>query len=237
MAENARKVKGLLKARRSRIFSPITYSNSVPKLIRKYVSGKCLDIGCGEQPYRDDIEKAGALYYSFDVERRSDNITYVGNIMNMNAVPKSTYDSALCTSVLEHTKNPFVAVKEIHKVLKLNGLLIVTVPHLSRIHEAPNDFFRFTEFGLREVLESSGFRILEIRATGGIFSFLGHQVSTIVHLIFGSIPLLRNIALHINFFVVVLPCMFFDFVSNSALDKKKIFASGYVCVARKLEVL
>lgn len=198
-------------------------------LASKYLVGTCLDIGCGDQPYRGLIESLGAKYESVDVEERTENVTYMSDIHDMSDVPQEAFDSAICLEVLEHVSNPFVAVGEIAKLLKPGGVLILSVPHLSRVHEAPHDYFRYTRYGIQSVLESSGFEILEMRPTGSLFSFLGHQWASASNSLFWSIPVLRWLVFSINVLVCVYPCYLLDMLFR----KNEIFPLSHVCVARK----
>jgi SAM-dependent methyltransferase len=78
---------------------------------------------------------------------------YVADITQANmAIPDETFDYVLCTEVLEHTLQPFRAVREIHRLLKMGGLLFASVPFNFRIHGPLPDCWRFTEHGLRALL-------------------------------------------------------------------------------------
>lgn len=67
----------------------------------------------------------------------------------------------LCTEALEHLHSPHVAIAEMHRILQKNGLLILTTRFLFPIHDAPNDYFRFTKYGLRYLFKD--WDILELR--------------------------------------------------------------------------
>ncbi len=67
--------------------------------------------------------------------------------------------------VLEHADAPEQAISEIHRVLKKDGILLLSTPFLFEIHDRPNDYYRFTEFGLRHLLR--GFRRVEVRRRNG----------------------------------------------------------------------
>jgi SAM-dependent methyltransferase len=54
---------------------------------------------------------------------------------------------------LEHTLNPFNAVREIRRLLRPGGLLFGTTPFNFRIHGPLPDCWRFTEHGLRALLK------------------------------------------------------------------------------------
>lgn len=72
------------------------------------------------------------------------------------------YDYIVCTEVLEHTRQPFDAVKNIYKMLKPGGLAFISTPFNFRIHGPLPDCWRFTEHGLRELFKN--FKLVELEA-------------------------------------------------------------------------
>lgn len=79
---------------------------------------------------------------------------------NSSVIPDNSFDLVLCTEVIEHTLNPFAAVKELHRLLKPGGKLLMSTPFDFRIHGPLPDCWRFTEHGLRAML--SHFEKVEI---------------------------------------------------------------------------
>lgn len=59
------------------------------------------------------------------------------------------FDFVLCDCVIEHVENPFLAVGEMYRVLKVGGWVIITTALMIRLHKAPTDFWRFTPDGLK----------------------------------------------------------------------------------------
>lgn len=89
------------------------------------------------------------------------NPTYVGDITKYNKfINDCTYDCVACLEVLEHTLNPFEAIKELKRILKHEGYLLISAPLNFRIHGPVPDCWRFTEFGWRVLLKD--FDIIEI---------------------------------------------------------------------------
>jgi SAM-dependent methyltransferase len=135
--------------------------------------GSLLDVGCGQMPYKSyimsnlkvthyvglDIE--GAIVYNSSVKP---DCSWDGVAMSFDS---ETFDCAIATEVLEHCPEPEITLKEIQRVLRKGGLFFFTVPFLWNLHEVPHDEFRYTPFSLSRQLERSGFRNIQIYATGG----------------------------------------------------------------------
>ena len=64
-------------------------------------------------------------------------------------------------------------MREIARVLKPDGCLILTAPHIWGIHEEPHDYYRYTPFGLRYLAERAGLHVVEVRALAGFWVTAG----------------------------------------------------------------
>jgi len=79
------------------------------------------------------------------------------------AWPKEMADMIFCLEVSEYWWNPFQALKNIHHFLKSNGKLYISFHFLYPLHEPKEqDYLRYTKFGVKKLLEESGFRIEKI---------------------------------------------------------------------------
>lgn len=94
-------------------------------------------------------------------------------------------------------------MREMRRVLKEGGKLILSVPHLSAIHEAPHDYYRYTRWGLESLSHGAGLRILETRSAGGLFAFLGHGASYVLLSTLGVVPGLGWLVRSLNLLVLV----------------------------------
>ena len=122
---------------------------SFDKEIAKNRTSKVLNVGSGGN-LENLIKKNFDDVFSIDIDkgRKPDQII---DICDENFEKKINYEPSLvcCFEVLEHTKNPLKAIQNIHKILKKDDYFLASVPFNFHIHDEPNDFFRFTHFGLK----------------------------------------------------------------------------------------
>lgn len=90
----------------------------------------------------------------------STNPDIVADITKYNEnIEDNYFDALLCTEVLEHVVDPFAAIREIRRILKVGGCVLFTTPLNARIHGPVPDCWRFTEFGLKVLFRD--FEVLE----------------------------------------------------------------------------
>ena len=137
---------------------------------RGYIKGRLLDVGCGKRPY-------SLIYDSLVTESFGTEVTFSPHgtdaadlISYAETLPfeSHSFDTILCTEVLEHTRQPFQVLEEFARILKPNGHLLLSVPFIYPIHEAPHDYWRFTTHGLQSLCESVELTPLYVHAKGGI---------------------------------------------------------------------
>lgn len=135
-----------------------------------------LDAGAGEGYYRQYFSHS--RYESADfcqVAKKYAQIDYVCDLAQI-PVEGERYDLVFLTQVLEHLPDPAVVLRELHRVLKGGGRLWISTPLYYPEHEVPFDFYRYTQFGLRHVLEGAGFEVVEMRWLEGYLGTLSYQL-------------------------------------------------------------
>ncbi|HET6966522.1 MAG TPA: class I SAM-dependent methyltransferase [Acidimicrobiales bacterium] len=141
---------------------------------RSEVGGLLLDLGAGNQPYRPWYGSLAEWCAAVDVAP-SPGLSALSLATDV-ALRSSTFDTVVCTSVLEHVEDVESAVSEIVRLMKPGGRLLISVPFLYPTHEAPFDFWRTTHYGLRSLLERHGLVVEEVAAQGGPFLMAAHYV-------------------------------------------------------------
>jgi SAM-dependent methyltransferase len=142
---------------------------------------RVLDIGAGPCPYRrffDHCEYKSQDFAQLDetqLEAGYGEIDYVGDIAAI-PVPDRSFDAILCTEVLEHVPDPVGAIREMARILRPGGQLILTAPLGSGLHQQPYHFYGgFTPFWYRRFLGEAGFEQIAIEPNGGFFKFYGQE--------------------------------------------------------------
>lgn len=186
---------------RNRFFSAaaLTLWNAATQAMAESCRGRVLDAGSGRGSWRRGILAHADSCDSIDLEPRgSEKPTWVGDLSQMPQVPSAHYDCVVCHQVLEHLPDPGRALAEFRRVLVPGGTLVLSAPHLSRLHELPHDYFRYTPNGMRVLLERAGFAEIRVRTYGGPFSFLHHQASFIFPGLVASVPGIGPVAIAVN---------------------------------------
>ncbi|MBN1415298.1 MAG: class I SAM-dependent methyltransferase [Bacteroidales bacterium] len=143
----------------------------VRQAIIKYSRGKVLDVGCGDKPFYSDIQEKIEQYIGLehkDSIHAKDKAEILGSADSI-PLPDNHVDTVILTQVLEHIENPSAVLKEISRVMKLQGILIIAWPFLYPIHEEPRDFYRYTVFGLTHLAKEAGFEVLSFVPVSGFW--------------------------------------------------------------------
>jgi SAM-dependent methyltransferase len=143
------------------------------------------------------------------------------------------FDLVLCTEVLEHVPDPDATLKEIHRTLKQDGALVLTTPLTWGIHEA-RDFHRWTESGLRQLLQRNGFATLQIKPRGGVLLCLGALLLIVPWQLLGD-SRQRSGWQSILFALLYISAMPLALVFSALdrLDRTQHFTQGYVVLSRR----
>ncbi len=121
------------------------------------IEGAVLSVGSGTDEdqegghYRDYFKDCSS-YTTSDavVEEGSDLVL---DVRSMPGIKDGSFDCVFCSGVLEHVDDYQGSLKEITRILGRGGVLLLGPPFRQGLHNAPNDYWRFTEYGIRYLLE------------------------------------------------------------------------------------
>ncbi len=137
-----------------------------------------LDAGAGESPYQNLFSHA--RYESTDLckvgETDYSRVTYICDLSSIPAKNQS-YDMIICTQVLEHVREPKAVLCEFYRILKPGGELWISAPLFYKEHQVPYDYYRYTQYGFRYLLEEAGFSVRLIEPLEGFYGTLSYQLA------------------------------------------------------------
>ena len=200
---------------------------------------RILDAGAGECRNRELIENQTYIALDAACGDQSWNYSGLDAIANLEKVPfkPNSFDVVICTQVLEHVREPQLVLNEFFRIAKEGGSIYISAPQGWGVHQAPYDFFRYTHFGLRYLLEKSGFEMISITPSCGYYSYLANRLTVLPKTLFWQIKrgwlrlLLSPIELlSYGLFVLLLPIILngIDF-----MDKNRNYTLNYLVTARK----
>ena len=217
----------------TRGISPFSYFcrlaiRSARKIISAVDVDIALDLGAGSSPYRSYFYSVfpRSRYLSFDFALAK-GLDVVADVTQL-PLKNGCVDIVLSFDVIQHLKYPEEMVKEAHRVLRPNGLLILSYPFLYAECDAM-DFSRWTRDGFEFLLKENNFRVCEHERRGGIFFlFVTGMIWAIQNITpgrptswrtTGPLQLMRSVILNILCFPLMLTswiALFVDFVLPSS---------------------
>ena len=196
------------------------FAASLPK------GARVLDAGAGEGNYKRYFAAQRYCGLDLGVGDAQWDYTRLDVLGDLIALPfaDDSFDATLNVVTLEHVTDPPRVLYELSRVLVPGGRLLIVAPHEWEEHQQPHDYFRFTRYGLRMMLERAGFHDIRVEPVGGFFRLLSRRLLNALQFFPGPTALVAAI-----FFAppaLLLPLL-------DGLDSKRNFTLGFVCTARK----
>ena len=217
--------------------------NGLFKNIGKYapiIEGSILDLGCGSKPY-ESLFKNCSKYTGVDIEISGPNHevdkfgknSKVDYFYDGKSLPfeDNSFDAVISFEVFEHIFNIDEVVKEINRVLKPGGKLLVSMPFAWNEHEEPYDFARYTSFGIKHILKKQDFLIKNIEKTTTFF--LAIMQNLIAYLSNHVLPK-GKIFGKISQILIIFPLTLLSIILNKILPKRyEYFCNTLVYAIKK----
>jgi SAM-dependent methyltransferase len=115
-----------------------------------------LDVGSGRGDFSQLTQRRDS--FALDIYPYPE-VDIVCDLTQVNPFQENSFDAIVLMNVLEHVFDTGTFLKELVKVLKPGGKLFVAVPFLIKVHQAPFDFIRFTQFSLQCWGDESGLAV------------------------------------------------------------------------------
>lgn len=129
-------------------------ADEAAKAARDFGGYRLLDAGCGEKPYAPLFAPYVAVYVGLDTAPHA-HADLVGSAESIPAADGS-FDVVLCVQVLEHVDDPARAIRELHRVTRPGGRVLLSTHGAMVYHPNPSDSWRWTHEGLERLLAANG---------------------------------------------------------------------------------
>lgn len=129
------------------------------------------DLGSGESPYKEFFLKHTDQYVAVDWASSLHDLKadILADLNKPLPIESEVADTVISLSVMEHLCEPQQFLNEAYRILKGGGAMILQVPFMWWVHEAPHDYFRYTCYGLRYMFEKAGFTEVTVTPQTGFW--------------------------------------------------------------------
>lgn len=156
-----------------------TFKIEIKELESLVSGGNILDVGCGGGFF---LSSLGKKWKKHGTEINPSAVRYGRNKFKLDIrlgqlkevkFPSESFDVVKIRNAIEHLSNPFSELKEIHRILRKNGLISITTPNIGslcgrlyrekfRVVDPVHHLYYFSKNTLVKMLEKTGFRIKKI---------------------------------------------------------------------------
>jgi SAM-dependent methyltransferase len=142
--------------------------NARLKPILGSMRGKALDLASSASPSYRSFFDANMEVVSADVKAGQD----VSRIDFDAALPfpDASFDHALCVNALYIAKDPVFTLKELRRVVRPGGSVVIVAPFIFPEAPEPHDYVRWTSEGLKSIFAEAGFAQVKVSSFGGHFT-------------------------------------------------------------------
>ncbi len=149
-------------------------------------------------------------------------------------VGDNLFDNVLCSEVLEHVPDPVATLKELVRVLKPQGKLILTAPFLMPTHQTPYYFTSgFSKYWYSYHLQQLNCDILEIKSNGDFYTLLAQELRRLPF-VFSQRKASKSLGLsQVMLLLISLQLIFLNMYQRKSKDTSDISAYGIFCFSIK----
>ncbi len=145
-------------------------AESYAQAIAQHASGRLADLGCGKVPlygmYRSRVSEVVCVDWPGSAHG-GEHVDLFADLNHPLELDAESFDTILATDVIEHLHSPQALFASAARALVPGGKLIAGVPFLYWVHEAPNDFHRYTRFALERLALEAGLEVVSLSPYAG----------------------------------------------------------------------
>jgi ubiquinone/menaquinone biosynthesis C-methylase UbiE len=202
--------------------------------IRAYAKGDLIDLGCGNVPlflaYKDRVNSITCVDWPA-TRHKVDHLDHEIDLTQRLPFPDNSFSTIILSDVLEHIPNPGQLWSEMYRILTPGGVAIINVPFLYWVHEAPHDYYRYTEYALERFANDSNFSVISLEPIGGLPEVLADFIAKNPRVI----PVIGHIFRKLTSILIQKITWVFVHSVGKSLSRKtsKKFPMGYFMIVEK----
>lgn len=198
---------------------------------------RILDVGAGRGDFAAIFQDRS--YLALDVYPYPE-VDLVCDLTQMRPLRAESFDAVVLMNVLEHVYDTHALLAELAALLKPGGVLIIAVPFMVKIHQAPVDFVRYTHFALQHLGEEHGLDIELLEGYYDPISFLGEGIGNLKWAVLPTIRgskhyLARGLLAGVQGLSAVLSAILGQGQAQAPAGMRSMAPTGYHILYRKIQ--
>lgn len=141
-----------------------------------HARGALLDLGCGKVPlyaaYAPHVDEVTCVDWA-----PGEHIDLSCDLSQPLPFDDARFDTIVLSDVLEHMPEPELVWREMTRMLRPGGKVIMNVPFYYSVHAHPHDYYRYTCFALERFVKINGLGLVCLLPVGGLLEILADLVA------------------------------------------------------------
>ncbi len=145
----------------------------------RHARGRLLDLGCGAVPlygaYRALVDEVTCVDWA-----AGEHVDLACDLSEPLPFADASFDTIVLSDVLEHVPDPALLWREMTRVLRPGGRIVMNVPFFYWLHAHPHDYYRYTRFALERFVRLNGLQLLALQPLGGVLDVLADLLAKLL---------------------------------------------------------
>ena len=141
-----------------------------------HARGALLDLGCGKVPlyaaYAPHVDEVVCVDWAPGA-----HVDQSCDLAQPLPFENDRFDTIVLSDVLEHIPEPALLWREMTRVLKPGGRIVMNVPFYYSVHAHPHDYYRYTSFALERFVRLNALELVCLVPIGGIVEIMADLVA------------------------------------------------------------